>query len=252
MNVSRLLGLMFAGLITAGVATAQTPAATPAPKPPSPTKLTLDLGFVNVDGNTRVTTLSFADNLSYKARRWEFRELGAVVYGRTNDTLTAEQYRVDGRIDHRLVAVLHFFVGGTYERNRFAGIARRLEEYAGFAIRLIDIPSDLWTFDVGSSLNQQRSTTRTRLNFKAVRTAMLYRHNFNQASYFQLAVETLPDLDDSKDLRVNGESSLVARLAGRAALKVSYVVRFDNVPEPGPPPFKKVDRMLATALQISF
>src|SRR5688572_32474858 len=129
--------LLVAGLFAATVASAQAPAA-PAPAiEPTTTKLTLDLGFVNAAGNTEVTTLSFAEELSIKGSRWEFRDLGNVVYGRTGDSTTAEQVKLDARVGVKLVSILYGFVGGIYERNRFAGFNRRFEEYAGLALKVL-------------------------------------------------------------------------------------------------------------------
>jgi putative salt-induced outer membrane protein YdiY len=38
-------------------------------------------------------------------------------------------------------------------------------------------------------------------------------------------------------------------LSTNIALKVSYVIRFDNLPEPG---FKKTDRLLTSGVQVTF
>ena len=46
-------------------------------------------------------------------------------------------------------------------------------------------------------------------------------------------MEVLPNVDQTDDLRINSESQLVAPLARRVSLKVSYAVKFDNLPEPG-------------------
>jgi len=247
-----VLTLFAAALLVSGAAAAQEPAAPAAPAEAGharETKLTLDLGFVNASGNTRVTTLSLAEQLAVKAARWEFREVGSVVYGRTGDSTTAEQLKLDTRVELRLVAVLFFFLGGTYERNRFAGIARRFEEYGGFAVKIIDRPADLLTLEAGSSLNQDQTTANHSDNFAALKAGLLYRHNFTKAAYFQQTVETIPSLENSNDLRVNSETALVAPLAGRVAIKLGYVVKYDKRPEPG---FQTSDRVLTTAVQIVF
>lgn len=245
--------LALSGLLAAlAPAAAQEPVARPptpveAPTGPPPVKLALDLGFVNSAGNTDVTTLSVGENLEYRVTQWQWNLLSSVVYGRTGDSTTAEQIKVSGRVDRRLVAVLHAFVGVSYERNRFAGIGRRFEEFGGLALRLIDRPSDLWTLDTGSSVNQQRSTINRIRNFAALRFAMLFRHNFAATTYLQQSIETLPNLEDSRDLRVNSETALVAPLSGRLALKLSYAVKYDKLPEPG---FQKSDRIFTTGIQI--
>lgn len=246
-TIPRPLTLLAAGLLAATTAAAQEPAT--APPVPSPVKLTLDMGFVNAAGNTNVTTLSVGDELSFKRGRWQLKENGSVVYGRTGDSTTAEQIKVSGRTDVQLVSVLHLYVGVTYERNRFAGIARRFEEFTGLGIRLIDLPATVWSLEAGSSINQQRSTTLVSSGYAALRIGTLFRHNFTKTAYFQESAEYLPNLETKADWRVNSETAVVAPIAGRVALKVSYIVKVDNQPEPG---FQKTDRIFNTAVQIAF
>ena len=246
----RSIVLLAVATLAATIATAQEPAApAPVPAPPPSFRLTLDLGYVKATGNTNVTTLSLGDELSFKVGRWEFKEIGAVVYGRTGDSTTAEQIRVGGRADVQVVSLLHLFVGVTYERNRFAGISRRFEEVAGVGLRLINRPATVWSLEAGSSSNQQRSTAGLSTGFLAVRLATLFRHNFTNTAYFQESADWVPNLETKGDWRANSETAVVAAIAGRVALKVSYSVRVDNQPEPG---FQKSDRILTTAVQIAF
>jgi putative salt-induced outer membrane protein YdiY len=58
----------------------------------------------------------------------------------------------------------------------------------------------------------------------------------------------LPDLETSKDLRVNSETAIVAPLSARFAVKLGYLIRFDNLPEPG---FRKTDRLFTSGLQVT-
>jgi putative salt-induced outer membrane protein len=237
-------GLLMLGttLFLAGTLPAQDPAA-----PPPPRRLTLDLGFVNASGNTDVTTLSAGETLELNAERWEFRQTGSLVYGRTDDSTNAEQLRIGTRVGHILMRYLNVFVGISYERNRFAGIARRWEQYGGLGLRLLNTSQTRWTIEAGASLNQQRATTLASTSFTALRVATLFRHNFTETTALQQQVEVLPNLDNGDDLRVNSETSLVAPLSARVALKVAYTIKFDNLPEPG---FEETDRILTTGLQV--
>jgi putative salt-induced outer membrane protein YdiY len=62
-------------------------------------------------------------------------------------------------------------------------------------------------------------------------------------------LEFLPTVDDWNDHRINSETSVVAAVSGHVALKISYMVKFDNVPEPG---FKKSDRIFSSGIQVVF
>jgi putative salt-induced outer membrane protein len=53
----------------------------------------------------------------------------------------------------------------------------------------------------------------------------------------------------SEDYRINSESALVAPLSQKVAIKLGYIVRFDNLPEAG---FLSTDRIFTSGLQVSF
>jgi putative salt-induced outer membrane protein len=148
-----------------------------------------------------------------------------------------------------LNAWLAVFGYGGYDRNSFAGIARRFEETLGLAAKLLTRQSDILVLEAGIGLTQQRSTLGESDRFAALRTGTSYRHNFTGASYFTQLVEFLPSLEVGEDYRVNSETALVAPLSTHAAIKVGYQVRYDNLPEPLR---KKGDRIFLTSLQFNW
>ena len=64
-----------------------------------------------------------------------------------------------------------------------------------------------------------------------------------------------PEEFESKDLRINSETTLIAPLSAHVGMKLSYLVRFDNLPAlnaAGTAPLRKTDRILSSGIQISF
>lgn len=232
-------------LLGAGRAAAQAAPANTVP----PLKLTLDLGYINAAGNTNLSTLSAGENLIYHAERVEILHSLNLIYGRSNDVTVADQLKTGGRINFLVAKAVGVFVGAGYERNRFAGIAKRFEENAGVAIRLLDIPTDTWLLEVGGALNQQTNTAGVDRSFTSLRGATSLRHNFTKTSFLQEDLEVLPTTDNWTDTRVNNEIALVAPVASHVALKISYLIKFSNVPEPG---FKKSDRVFTSGIQVTF
>lgn len=219
--------------------------------PKKPLALTASVSFVDAAGNTDVTTLSGDQRLEYApaGSGWTLSEFVALVYGRTDGVTSANALKLGGRADRAFTDRLSVFGGGSYERNRFAGIARRFEEIAGLAYRLVNAPRDQLSAELGASFNQQRSTDGTDDAFVAARVAGTYRHLFTEHAWVQQLAEFLPNLETAADRRINAETSLVAPLSERFAVKVAYTIRFDNLPEPG---FVKTDRILSSGLQVTF
>lgn len=237
----RSLALALCCLLAAGSAAAQTP---------DTTKLTVGLGLVTTGGNTNVTTFNFGNSFSYIHRPWVFSEAASMIYGSTHDTVNNDQYHLLLRVDYSLHDGLSAYFYGGFDRDRFAGIVSRYQEAAGIAWKAVERPRDLLTLEVGLGENQQRDVgSDSSASFLAARGAVTYKHMLNKTAYVQEAAEMLPDLQHSKNLRINSATDLVAPLSTVVSLKVGYTVRFDNLPPVG---FKKTDRILTTGIQIAF
>lgn len=217
--------------------------------PPRPWKLQTDFGFVNTAGNTSTTTLNAGETFSYTTGPWTFAQLFAVVYGKTDGETSAENYAANLRGDYAISKNFGLYGLGKWDRDEFAGISRRFEEGGGVTFTPIAQERTTLSFEAGVSANQQRSTDDVSESFASGRGALLFKQMFATTAYFQQTAEVLPNLKTSEDYRVNSETALVAPLSKSIAFKASYVIKFDNDPEPG---FEETDRFLTSGLQIVF
>ena len=223
------------------------PASAQAPK--DSFRLAFDLGFVNASGNTDVTTLNAGEHLSYVSGPWTFAHEMIVIEGRSHGAETAAQYATDLRVDRAISPRFGAYALAGWYRNPFAGIGRRFDEGVGLSHKVLMRPHDAISGELGISFVQERTIALVSNNFSAGRGALLFKHNFSDAASLQEAFELLENLKASVDRRVNSETSLTAPLSKRISLKAGYLIRFQNLPEPG---FKKTDRVLTTGVQIVF
>ena len=144
-----------------------------------------------------------------------------------------------------------------FDRNVLQGISSRFEEGFGLDWKAIVSKRDLLSLQAGGSLFQQQltpgSTATVKRQFPAARLGLDYKHLFTELAYFQQTGEFLPNLSDSDAYLVNSESSLVAPLSRRLALKLSYLVRYNN----SPPirenvQLKTTDTFFSSGITISF
>ncbi len=213
------------------------------------TKITADLGYVQTSGNTQVTTMNIGEKLTQSRGRLTLLQGFALVYGKQRDTVNNNSLRAIFRGDYKIDQVFSGFFGVGFDRNTFAGIERRFEEQFGVAARLLAEPFDTIRIEGGANVTQQLGTDGVQNNFPSARMAGVWRHIFTPATYFQQNVEFIPNMKDGEDWRLNSESSVVAPLSAKIGLKVSYVLRFDNLPEPG---FATTDKLFTTGIQITF
>lgn len=209
-----------------------------------------DIGFVNTSGNTEVTTLNVGEQLSYAPTpHFHATQTVAVVYGKTDGVETASLWQATARGDQDLGNRWGAYALVDFDRNTFASIDRRFQEGLGVLYHPIRSATDTLAAEVGLGLVEQRSTSDSSSTQPIARAAGSYRHSFTAKAYGSEQLEILPDLQHGREFRVNSETALIAPLFKTVALKASYVVNFDNDPEPG---CRKTDRFLTTGIQLSF
>ncbi|MFM8566917.1 MAG: YdiY family protein [Gemmatimonadota bacterium] len=213
------------------------------------TKVTADLGYVQTGGNTNLTTLNIGERFTQQRGRLSLQQQLNIVYSEQRDTVRANQLRLIARGDYRIDQIMSVFVAVTFDRNRFAGIQRRFDEQIGIQARLFAGRRDTLRIEGGGTVTQEIKLDGVQKNFPAARAAGAWRHAFNRTSYFHQTAEFLPNMRDADDWRLNTESTVVAPVSSRIGLKVSYVVRYDNLPAPG---FVDSDRLFTTGLQLTF
>jgi putative salt-induced outer membrane protein len=199
-----------------------------------PVEFSVNAGFAQTSGNANATTTNFGNKFRATARGWSLSQDLAFFYGEANDRVNANFWNGGLRTERRLVERLRVFVASRFDRNVLQGIASRFEEGFGLDARFIDAPRDRLAIQLGGSFFQQRltpgSTAAIRRTFPAARAGLEYRHAFSQAAYVQQNAEYLPNLAEGRSYLVNTETSLVAPLSKRLAVKLGYVVRYNSTP----------------------
>ena len=245
----RALTLAAAVAISSTIPFASGAAQAAKPDTAKPLKVTAGLAYLDASGNTDVTSLTVNERLEWTRPRFVWAQSANAINGTTDGEESANLLAIGLRGDWKPHGRLSVYSLVNYDRNRFANIGRRFEEGAGLGYSMIERPRHKLATELGAQFVQQRNLEKVSDSFLAGRAAELYRYTFRENTYFEERVEFLPNLEENKDYRMNGEASLVAPLSKHLSLKLGYVVRFDNFPEPG---VKKTDRFLTSGLQVAF
>ena len=219
------------------------------PDTAKPLKVTAGVAFLDASGNTDVTTLSINERLEWTRPHFLWTQSINGINSSTDGEESANLLAIGLRGDWKPKGRLSVYSLVNFDRNRFADIRRRFEEGAGLGYRLVDRTHHHLTTELGSQFVQQQNLQDVTDNFLAGRAAELYRYSFKDDTYFEERVEYLPNFEQSEDYRVNVEANVVAPLSRHLGLKLGYVVRFDNLPEPT---VKKTDRFFTSGLQVNF
>lgn len=214
-------------------------------------KFTGDVGYVATSGNQSVETLNLGNKLSAKFNDVTLTQTFVRVYGESEGETTTSLTRASVRLDKGF-RTSPFTAYGllTYERNTFAGLASRVTGSSGLTALLLKGRADKVQVEGGFSLNRQRGTgPRGRdSDFLGGRAASIYTHQFSKQTAFVQVVEFLPNFRESEDLRINSETAVTAPITSRIGLKLSYVIRYDGLPQKG---FLTTDRLFTSGVQVT-
>ena len=209
-----------------------------------------DLGFVNTSGNTEVTTVNAGNTLELTGGAWGVKQAFSMIYGRTDGETSTSQYRASLRGDRGVSERLTLFVLTEFERNAFAGLSSRYTQSVGVGVAVIAAARDKLDLEVGAGYTWQNAVRPTPdREFSAGRVAARYRRQLGEKAEFSQLIEFLPNFKESEDRRFNAETALSAPIAAGIAMKASYLIRHDGLPEPG---FEKTDRVFTTGIQVTF
>ncbi len=219
-------------------------------RPPIDVKFSGDIGFVSTSGNTSVQTLNFGDKVSAKLGDLTVAQTFNGVYGRSKGKAVTSIWRGTFRIDLTVMEGISVYDLVNYERNVFAGLASRVANVGGLSFIVLRNDRHRFVVEGGASLTRQRGIVPgpRDLDFLGGRMATTYAYQFAPKAQLAQTVELLPNFKEPDDLRVNTESSLTAPITKQIGVKLSYVIRYDGLPQPG---FETTDRLFTSGLQIS-
>ncbi len=221
-------------------------------KPPKPMhiKFTGDIGYVSTAGNTSVQSLNFGDKVTAELGEVTLAQTFNGVYGRSKGKAVTSIWRGTFRADLKVLNAVSVYNLVNYERNVFAGLASRVGTVAGLSIALVRTDRNRLSVEGGASLTRQRGTVPgpRDLDFLGGRAASTYTHRFSPKAQLTQSIEILPNFREPEDLRVNTESALTAPITSHIGVKLSYVIRYDGLPQTG---FMTTDRLFTSGLQVS-
>ena len=212
------------------------------------TKITADAAYIATNGNTETTTISGGDKLEHKHANWLFTQEARAVWGETDGVETAGKYTASLRPDYLFSEKLSAFLIGAWRRDVFGGISRQFEESAGLSFHAITGKVNQLDLEAGAGLLQRLDTLHDQDDFSTARTGARYKHSFTEKAYFEGRGSYLLNLEDSDDSQGDGSLALVAPIAGKFAMKLSYDVFYRNKPLPG---LEKTDTTFGAGIQFA-
>jgi putative salt-induced outer membrane protein len=211
----------------AGSAAAQDPK-----EPPPLWDASIGASFVGTSGNSDTSTLGADASAHRRWEVWQIEALATAVDTTDNGASTAERFLGSFRVDRKVSTLLSLTAGERLEADRLSGIAFRSISDVGVKWALVREPR--WTLDglTSIALNHQVPVTGDTLNHPVGVLGATSKIKLGASADTTQRFTYYPDFSDSSAYRAEAEITAQAAMNSRLALKVGYLWRRSNEPEP--------------------
>jgi putative salt-induced outer membrane protein len=210
-----------------------------------------ELGILVAKGNS--------DSQSYTAKQaigkiWEDKNSlkfsGRYLQTKTSGLENARYWAAGLRYDYALSSQVGLFLGELVESDKYAGYNQKYSTDIGAKYIILNEKKLVWNAELGyrHTIENQTSGLEKKLNYLRGYTEAI--KNWNETVSTKLWFEYLPNFTIGSDYQMNTELSVSAALNNMFALKTGYLLRYDNLPNPGTA--AKTDTLLTTSLVAKF
>jgi len=215
------------------------------------TELKISGGGLFTGGNSRALALTSSTRFRLRRGRNQLSSAVAANYGEAasegDEERRANVENVQGKLryDRFLAERVALFIAESALRDRFQGLALRLNLDPGLAYYLLETPKHrLWgeagydlQYDFRSddavlaALRQGSTLTRTRLQHSG-RLFAGYANTLREALAFELGLELLQSITERRHFRLAWNAGLTSRIAGNFSVATTFDLRYDHAPLP--------------------
>ncbi len=216
-----------------------------------------ELSYVDTSGNTEVTTISAKNLLTYKFSdklntEWE----AGALYAESDNEKDSERYYTELKSNYLFTEKFYTSLIAGWEKDKFAGIDAKYYIGPALGYKFLIGPKHFFLIEAGVDYVQEEYTDDTDDDFSRGRVFTEYEYAFTEKNKFSQSVEYLSNFDDSEDYNVISETSLISALSDSLSLKITYQIKYDNVPPPDPDnvpdTLEDKDTTLTVTLVINF
>jgi putative salt-induced outer membrane protein len=140
---------------------------------------------------------------------------------------------------------LYWFVNGHWFRNEPAGLLDRYRGSAGIGYLFVDSAKHTFKGEVGATYTEDTKTLagppaeEASETYTSASAVADYRFKFSDTAELTSVANWFQDVDESDNWQANWATAVTASLTSKLALRVSYMLIYDNLPgsiliNPGP------------------
>ncbi|MDA8018176.1 MAG: DUF481 domain-containing protein [Thermoanaerobaculia bacterium] len=208
------------------------------------------LSFVATDGNAETSSLGIGAKFERKApsNRFEASFNGVraestittrtailaddivSIDERSDSQLTAENYHAKARFDRDFDQDWFWHIGGSWERDEFAGIDHRFQGVGGIGHEILDTEDHTWRVDAGVTWTNERPTAGDTEEFFGIRLLSDWSKQATASTHLAHSITVDGNFEESEDYRVDTTFSVKVSISKLLSLQTALQVKYDSQP----------------------
>jgi putative salt-induced outer membrane protein len=209
----------------------------------------LGLSYLATSGNTDTSSFGLDIEVKRDPAPWGFAAFLKSQQAQKDGARTAERYFAAIRGERAFGERWSAFAGVSGERDRFQGIDLRMIIEAGGIYNALLGPRHNLSFDAGLTWTRDETTLDETSDSAGMLAGVFYAFQISENATVTERLVYFPNLDESDDWRYQSETALTANINSRWAVKLGYLIRYDNLPVEG---FEKRDTTSSASIVMSF
>jgi len=205
-----------------------------------------ELGFGVTSGNTSQLNGLVGLKLSREGLKARHNFAASLDYQQTDNVLSRERYAVNYGLNYLLRDGLYVATLVGWERDRFAGFARRFTEFVGLGYRVVSKPNMTLDIDGGPALRQVLFTDGRSEDDIGARGSLIYRWTIKPGLTFS---EDASVVSSGGNTTLISTSALTTKLTRTISARVSFNLQSETNPLPGR---KSTDTATRASIAYSF
>jgi len=209
-----------------------------------------ELSFVNTSGNTKVTTLSAKDKLTYKfSPKIESTLNLAALYGKSDGVKNSENYLAKIKISYLISERLYTSLIAGWSKDEFAGVDSKIWIGPALGYKILSGEKHTLDFEAGAEYVDEKFIDDTKNGYFNGRAFSEYKFMFTEKSNLSQSLEFNYDFENSDNYDMTSITAITTSLSDILSLKASYNINYVNAPVPVT--LKKTDTTLSVSLIIN-
>lgn len=236
-------------LLLLAVAPAATLAQETEEPPPPPWSGNLGLSYLATSGNSDTTSFGFDGEIKRIPDPWGLLFLANYLKATDSGDTTAERYGVSLRATRKLSERWELFGGAAAGRDRFAGFDFRGLLETGASYNALAGPTTFLRFDGGLTWTKEDRIAEENRDYLGAILGLDFAWKPKKDIALTQKLKYFPDFDRTSNWRIYSETAFQSTVTGPLAVKLSYEVRYQNLPVEG---FDTTDTTTKASLVLSF